>query len=215
MITLPYHCIQAYAAHCTTAPSPLLATLEKETQAHIPGPEMLSGHLQGRLLAMLSRMIQPRNILEIGTYTGYATLCLAEGLDPAGCIYTIDKNAALASTVRAYWTQAGIAQQVKYYIGLALDVIPQLAVTFDLVFIDADKKNYARYYALALDRLRAGGFMIIDNVLWKGQVLPEQGHEIDKRTQRMIDFNTQVHRDPRVENVLLPVRDGLLVVRKK
>ena len=212
MITLPYHCIQAYAAQCTTAPSPLLAALEKETQVHVPGAHMLAGHLQGRLLAMLSQMIQPHNILEIGTYTGYATLCLAEGLSPGGHIYTIDKQAALA---KAYWVRAGIAHQVKVYLGLALDVIPQLAVTFDLVFIDADKKNYPQYYALALDRLRAGGFMIIDNVLWKGQVLPVAGHVADERTQRMRDFNAYVHGDPRVENVLLPVRDGLLVVRKK
>ncbi|MEM7382812.1 MAG: O-methyltransferase [Bacteroidota bacterium] len=214
MIDLPYATLQAHAEQYTTAGPPLLATIYQETHANVPMPRMLSGHLQGRVLAMLSRMLQPRNILELGTYTGYSALCLAEGLQQDGILHTIDNNAALERRVKGYFSQAGIQHQVKYHIGEALDIIPQLSETFDLVFIDADKKNYLRYYRLVLDRVRPGGFILVDNVLLRGSVLSQADQPPGRQTQAMIDFNTQVHQDPRVENLLLPIRDGLMVLRK-
>ncbi|MEM7055469.1 MAG: O-methyltransferase [Bacteroidota bacterium] len=210
-----YSTIQAYAATYTQAEPPLLAQINRETQTHVPMPRMLSGHLQGRVLAALSQMIQPARVLEIGTYTGYSAICLAEGLQETGILYTIDNNAALAASVRGYFAQAGIEHQVQYLIGQALDIIPQLDEEFDLVFIDADKKNYTHYYDLVLEQVRTGGFILADNVLWRGKVVHQEGQAIDKQTQAIIDFNTKVHHDPRVENVLLPIRDGLMVLRKK
>lgn len=205
---------QAYAEAHTTPESPLLAKIRQETQANVPLPQMLSGHLQGRLLAAFSHMLRPHKILEIGTYTGYSTLCLAEGLQPNGVLHTIDKNTTLAATVKDYFEQAGKAQQIKYHLGAAAAILPQLQEdAFDLVFIDADKKNNALYYALILDRVRPGGFIIVDNVLWRGKVLDTTA--TDKRSQAIRAFNTQVHQDPRIENVLLPIRDGLMVMRKK
>jgi len=200
--------LEAYA-------SPLLIKISQETYADVPMPRMLSGHLQGRVLATFSQMLRPSRILELGTYTGYATLCLAEGLAEKGIVYTIDANAALEMRVRAYFEQAGIANQVCYYVGQALAIIPQLEETFDLVFIDADKKNYSCYYTLVLEKVRPGGFIIVDNVLWHGKVLPGASQPMDKQTQVINDFNKQVHEDPRVENVLFPIRDGLMVLRKK
>ena len=207
--------IQAYAEQHTEAACPLLAQIDEETHAHVPMPQMLAGHLQGRVLAALSHMLQPARILEIGTYTGYSALCLAEGLQPGGILHTIDNNAVLAATAKRYFEQAGRAHQIQYHLGQAAAIIPQLDEIFDLVYIDADKKNYTRYYALVLDRVRPGGFIIADNVLWGGKVLPENAPSADKRTQAMITFNAQVHRDPRVANVLLPIRDGLMILRKK
>lgn len=209
-----YSAIQAYAKLYTTAEPPLLATINQATHASVPKSGMLSGHLQGRTLATFSKMINPRRILEIGTYTGYSALCLAEGLQESGILYTIDHNAALEARVRPYFAQARIEHQVRYFIGEALDIIPQLHEEFDLVFIDADKKNYIHYYNLVLPLTRPGGFILADNVLWQGKVVcPTE--PVDKQTQAMIDFNTQIHQDPRVENVLLPIRDGLMVIQKK
>ncbi len=207
--------IQAYAEQHTEAAPPLLAQIYEETHAHVPMPQMLAGHLQGRVLAAFSHMLRPARILEIGTYTGYSALCLAEGLQPGGMLHTIDNNAALAATVKRYFEQAGRAHQIQYHLGEAAAIIPQLDEVFDLVYIDADKKNYTRYYTLVLDRVRPGGFIIADNVLWGGQVLLENTPSADKRTQAMSAFNAQVHRDPRVANVLLPIRDGLMILRKK
>jgi len=214
-MNLSYSMIQAYAELYTTAEPPLLATINQETHASIPGAQMLSGHLQGRVLATFSHMIRPRRILELGTYTGYSALCLAEGLQEDGILYTIDNNAALEAKVKSYFAQAGIAHKVRYYIGQALDIIPQLGEAFDLVFIDADKKNYSRYYDLVLDWVRPGGFIIADNVLWHGRVLPAASEPVDKQTQAIIDFTTKVHQDPRVAHVLFPIRDGLMVIRKQ
>ena len=212
---LLYSVIQAYSERYTVAEPPLLATINQETHASVPMSRMLSGHLQGRVLATFSQMLRPRRILEIGTYTGYSALCLAEGLQEAGILYTIDNNTALEASVRGYFSQAGIGHQVQYCIGQALRIIPQLDEEFDLVFIDADKKNYTHYYDLVLDRVRSGGFILADNVLWKGKVVLQEGQPVDKQTQAIIDFNTKVHHDPRVENVLFPIRDGLMVLRKK
>jgi caffeoyl-CoA O-methyltransferase len=207
--------IQAYAENYTESVPPLLAQIHQETYAQVPLPQMLSGHLQGRVLAAFSHMIRPTRILEIGTYTGYSALCLVEGLQPGGVLHTIDKNATLEATVTSYFEQAGVTHKIKYHIGKAVDIIPQLDDVFDLVFIDADKKNYKRYYDLVLDRIRPGGFLIADNVLWGGKVLTAGDQPVDKRTKAIMNFNAHVHLDPRVANVLLPIRDGLMILRKK
>ncbi len=210
-----YTHIQAYAAAYTTAEPALLAKINQETHAEVPGANMLSGHLQGRALAMFSQMIRPNRILELGTYTGYSTLCLAEGLPKEGIIDTIDRDRSLEKRVRAYFAQSGLAAQIRYHLGEALDIIPQLDEVFDLVFIDADKKNYGRYYDLVLPKVRPGGFILVDNVLWHGKVLVESAELMDKQTRVISDFNQQVHQDTRVENVLFPIRDGLMILRKK
>lgn len=205
--------ISQYIESHTTQEPPVLQALNRETYAQVLKAHMLSGHVQGRLLAMLSQMIGPKAILEIGTYTGYSALCLAEGLQESGKLYTIDINEELEEMVRGYFVKANIQNKIKYLIGNALELIPNLDLTFDLVFIDADKKNYSNYYDLVIDKVRSGGFIIADNVLWKGKVVNTQ--KVDSDTQIILDFNTKVQQDTRVENVLLPVRDGLLVIRKK
>jgi caffeoyl-CoA O-methyltransferase len=209
-----YTSIQTYAAAYSAAEPPLLAKINQETQADVPGARMLSGHLQGRVLAMFSQMIRPSRVLELGTYTGYATLCLAEGLQEKGILYTLDRNKNLEERVRTYFEQAGISSQIRYYLGEALDIIPQLDEVFDLVFIDADKKNYSLYYELLLEKVRPGGFILVDNVLWSGKVLAEI-NTMDKQTKTMSDFNKKVNEDSRVENVLFPIRDGLMILRKR
>jgi caffeoyl-CoA O-methyltransferase len=160
---------------------------------------------------MISYMTKPGRILEIGTYTGYSAICLAEGLRPGGKIITLDINEELEDEVRKNFADAGIQEQVDYRIGNALDIIPVLTDTFDLVFIDADKENYGRYFDLVIDKVRPGGFMLADNVLWSGKVVAEKP---DKDTRAIIDFNRKIQEDPRVENVLLPIRDGVMLIRK-
>jgi predicted O-methyltransferase YrrM len=210
---LPKH-LSAYAEQHTTAETPLLARINRETYAQVLQPRMLSGHLQGRVLAMFSRMIAPLNILEIGTYTGYSAICLAEGLRPDGKLYTIEVNEELEDRVRGYFAEAGLNDRIDFRIGQALDIIPQLEVTFDLVFIDADKINNANYYDLVFDKVRPGGFILIDNVLWSGKVTTAY-ENADKDTRMVQDMNRKVHEDSRVENLLFPIRDGLMIVRKK
>ncbi len=200
--------------HSQEAPE-LLQELERETCAKILMPRMISGHLQGRVLSMLSWMLRPRRILEIGTYTGYSALCLAEGLAQDGQLTTIDINKELEDMVRRYFKKAGMENQIDYLLGNALDIIPALDMTFDLVFIDADKINYTKYFDLVIDKVRQGGFIIADNVLWSGKVLEKnRKKKIDKDTQAILDFNRKVQENSKVENVLFPVRDGLMVMRK-
>jgi predicted O-methyltransferase YrrM len=174
---------------------------------------MLSGQAQGRILSMFSHMIRSQCILEIGTYTGYSALCMAEGLSVDGRLITIDVNEELESRTQGFFNQSKYADQIDYRIGNAIDVIPTLNETFDLVFIDADKYNYLNYFNLVIDKLIKGGIIIADNVLWSGKVAEplEQG---DKDTPGLIAFNQAIQNDPRVENVLFPVRDGLMVIRK-
>ncbi|MBC8110173.1 MAG: class I SAM-dependent methyltransferase [Verrucomicrobia bacterium] len=203
--------LSAYAEKHTSPENQLLATVNRQTYLEVLMPHMVSGHLQGRLLAMLSQMIRPERILEIGTFTGYAALCLAEGLTENGKLTTIDINEELEERVRDYFTQAGLENKIEYIIGNALAIIPTLTDTFDLVFIDADKQNYANYYDLIFEKVRKGGFIIADNVLWSGKVTDENP---DKETRNILAFNKKIQADPRTENVLLPVRDGLMVVRK-
>jgi caffeoyl-CoA O-methyltransferase len=206
--------IEAYSEAHTETETDLLKLLNRETHAKVLNPRMLSGQIQGRFLSMLSRMIRPRRILEIGTFTGYSAICLAEGLVPDGKIITIDINEELETFTSNFFTQAGLSDKVDYLIGNALDIIPSLNETFDLVFIDADKINYISYFNVCLDKVRPGGFLIADNVLWSGKVADKGLKKIDKDTQALLDFNKAVQDDPRVSNLLLPVRDGLMIIQK-
>jgi predicted O-methyltransferase YrrM len=191
----------------------LLQKINRETYAKILTPRMLAGHLQGRVLSMLSSMIKPASILEIGTYTGYSAICLAEGLRYGGVLHTIDINEELEEMVRDYFKEAGIEELVKYYIGNAVDIIPVIEGNFDLVFIDADKENYANYFDQVINRVTKGGFIIADNVLWSGKVLDDPLN-MDEDTRALLEFSQKVQVDNRVENVLFPIRDGLMVMRK-
>jgi predicted O-methyltransferase YrrM len=191
----------------------LLKHINRETHLKVSMPRMLSGHYQGRLLSMISKMIAPQRILEIGTFTGYATLCLAEGMQKNGLIYTIDINEELEDMVRVNFKKSDFDPQIKYQIGDAKQIIPTLNETFDLVFIDADKKNNATYYEMIMDSVRSGGLILIDNVLWSGKVLDQE--KTDQKTAFINNFNEMVSSDSRVEKLILPVRDGLFIVRKK
>lgn len=206
--------IEHYALEYSQPESEVLKKLNRETYAKVLMPRMLSGHMQGNLLSMFSKMIQPKQILEIGTYTGYSAICLAQGLQKEGKLHTIDINAELEKMVRSFFDEAGLTTKINYSIGNALDIIPQLNETFDLVFIDADKKNYSTYYDLVFDKVRSGGFIIADNVLWSGKVLDEK-EKMDADTKAIDSFNKKIHADSRVEHMLLPVRDGLMIARKK
>lgn len=203
-----------YCCEHTTAESALLAKLNRDTHVNILQPRMLSGHFQGRLLSLLSKMIRPERILEIGTYTGYSALCMAEGLTENGKIITLDINAQLEDFVRSYISESDYAPKIDYRICNAMEEIPQLDEQFDLVFIDADKMNYINYYNLVFDKVKPGGYILSDNVLWSGKVIQTEG-KIDKDTQLLKDFNDLIHRDERVENLLLPIRDGIMIARKK
>lgn len=205
--------IDKYCLAHTTPENDLLGKLNRETHAKVLQSRMLSGHLQGRFLAMLSQMIQPGLILEIGTYTGYSALCLAEGLTEKGKIITIDVNEELEDFVRNFFQQSALNQKIDFRLGNALEIIPGINEPIDLVFIDADKLNYQSYYDLVFDKVRKGGYIIADNVLWSGKVSNPAAK--DKDTLAMRAFNDMVHNDTRVENILLPIRDGLLVLRKK
>jgi len=206
--------IDQYTTLHTSPDEALLNELVRYTHLHTMSPRMLSGHLQGRLLTMFSAMLQPRRILEIGTFTGYATLCLAKGLARGGEIHTIERNDELQDTILSFFKRSPQADSIKLHIGDALDIIPELHKTFDLVYIDGDKREYTQYYHAVFDKVRSGGFIIADNVLWDGKVLAKPAPN-DAQTQNIIQFNNLVHDDPRVENLLLPVRDGLLIAQKK
>lgn len=191
----------------------LLKRINRETHVEVLQPRMLSGHFQGRVLSMLSKMIQPKRILEIGTYTGYSALCLVEGLSSDGKLVTIDVNEELVNRVKGYFNASEYAKQIEYILSPALDVIPTLKEEWDLVFIDADKQNYIAYYELVLPLVKPGGYIILDNVLWSGKVADPDKN--DKDTVLLRELNTIIHADDRVEEVLLPIRDGLMIARKK
>ncbi len=207
--------IQDYSEQHTSPESPLLRQINRETHVEVLAPRMLSGQMQGRILSLFSQMMRPAAILEIGTFTGYSAICLCEGLQPGGQLVTIDINEELEDRCRAYFEQAGLSDRIDFRIGNALDIVPQLNQTFDLVFIDADKENYRKYYDMVLDKVQAGGVIIADNVLWSGKVLNKGPKKLDKDTKALIEFNDYVQQDDRVENVLFPVRDGLMMIRKK
>jgi predicted O-methyltransferase YrrM len=191
----------------------LLKHINRETHLKVSMPRMLSGHYQGKLLSMISKLVNPERILEIGTFTGYATLCLAEGLRENGRIYTIDINLELEDMVRSNFKKSDLNSKIMYQIGDAKVIIPTLNETFDLVFIDADKKNNATYYEMIIDKVRSGGLILVDNVLWSGKVLDEAVS--DQKTSLISKFNEMVSSDQRVEKLILPVRDGLFLIRKK
>ncbi len=207
--------INDYSENHTSSESDLLAKLNRETHAKILQARMLSGHLQGRVLAMFSHMMRPDRILEIGTYTGYSALCLAEGLSENGKIITIDINEELEGFTRGFFNESPLSDKIDYRIGDAAEIIPTLPETFDIVFIDADKMNYQKYYDLVLDKVRVGGYIISDNVLWSGKVADiQEGRKIDRDTQNLLNFNKMCHDDHRTENILMPLRDGLMICRK-
>lgn len=205
--------ITAYAEAHSSPETELLRQLNRNTRAHVMAPRMLSGHLQGRFLAMVAQMIRPRRILEIGTYTGYSALCLAEGLTDDGRLITIDHNEELESVARSYWRQSPLNDKIDLRVGSAADIIPTLGEIFDLVFIDADKQSNALYFDLIFDKLRPGGVVLADNVLWSGKVVDES-LSADQDTAAVRSFNQKIQNDPRVENVLLPIRDGIMLIRK-
>ena len=206
--------INDYVEAHTAAEPDVLQKLNRETNARVVAPRMLSGHLQGRVLSMLSHMIKPKQVLEIGTYTGYSSICFVEGLQPGGMIHTIDNNDELEEMIRRYFKLAGVKNKTKLYIGDAQEIIPTINETFDLVFIDADKINYSSYFDLVFDKVRPGGYILADNVLWSGKVVDDTS-TMDDDTKAIVEFNTKVHNDVRIEHVLLPVRDGVMVMRKK
>lgn len=203
-------------AEIHSSPEPnLLKQLNRDTHANVMSPRMLSGHLQGRFLSMLSHLIQPEQILEIGTYTGYSALCMAEGLAEKGVLHTIDINEELEKRTRKYFDTSDFSSKIIYHIGNALTIIPTLQGPFDVVFIDADKENYSSYYDLVIDKMPSGGLLIADNVLWSGKVTDAAALTKDNTTKLLDAFNKKVSSDDRMEVVLVPIRDGLLLARRK
>lgn len=206
--------LEEYSARYSSPEDEIRVELARETNIKKLYPQMLSGHLQGNFLEFVSRMVQPKYILEIGTFTGYSALCLAEGLQPDGCLHTIEINDEHESFIRKYFNKSVHREQLKLHIGSAEEIIPKLDIKFDLVFIDADKQDYILYYEKALESLSPGGFILADNVLWYGKVLlPDD--EADESAKAIKAFNAYVLEDKRTENVILPVRDGLSLIRKK
>lgn len=205
--------IENYVETFTSDESKVLHELNRETNQKFLIPRMLSGHLQGRVLSLFSHLLRPRRILEIGTYTGYSALCLAEGLQSDGKLITIDVNEELEDVVNRYVQKSGLSEKIEFRIGNAMELIPEMNELFDLVFIDADKTNYSNYFDLVIDKVRPGGCIIADNVLWSGKVIHDKENQ-DEDTTALVAYNQKVQNDPRVENVLMPVRDGLMIARK-
>jgi predicted O-methyltransferase YrrM len=191
----------------------LLKKLTRETHLKVVQPRMISGHYQGRVLSILSKIIRPKNILEIGTYTGYSAICLAEGLVENGTLHTIDINEELTEFQKKYFNESGFGDQIIQHTGNALNIIPTLDLKFDLVFIDADKPNYVNYFNLIIDKMNKGGVILSDNVLWSGKVVEEVDLN-DKSTVTLLEYNKKLKEDPRIETILLPIRDGLTISRK-
>ena len=204
--------LQQYIDDHSMEESDLLKALDRETHQKVLQPRMLSGSYQGRLLALLAKMIGPKKILEVGTYTGYATLCMAEGLTTGGSIDTIDHNEELADMQRRYFDQSPYGNQIVQHLGEAKDILKTLAGPYDLVFLDADKENYPHYFDLIIDKLETGGVLLSDNVLWSGKVLEKA---TDEATSALQEYNHKINTDVRVETVVLPIRDGLTITRKR
>ncbi len=206
--------IESYIEYHTSPPTKILDRIERDTYIKTLYPRMLSGKVQGRFLSMISRMIRPENILEIGTFTGYSALCLIEGLAENGHLHTIEINEELRDQNEKYFENAGAGGKITAHFGNALDIIPGFGIHFDLIFIDADKVNYSKYYELSMQKLKTGGFMLADNVFWSGKVLDDSPKQDDKDTAAVKKFNTLVQNDPRVENVMVPLRDGITLIQK-
>jgi len=206
--------INTYVENHSQPEPALLRKLNRETWQKVLAPRMLSGHLQGRVLSMLSKLINPKYILEIGTYTGYSALCLAEGMQKEGGLHTIDINEELHDFQRRYFDASGFGEQIIQYTGNALEIIPKLSHTFDLVFIDADKSNYPKYLNIILPKLQSGSVILSDNVLWSGKVVKPVKKD-DKDTEALLEYNKLLNEHPKLETVLLPIRDGLTISRVK
>lgn len=206
--------LESYLFEHTSEASSLLNALERETNLKVLQPIMISGAYQGRLLSLISKLTKPNKVLELGTYTGYSTLCLAEGLNDKGEIHTIDINEELVDIQRRYFNKSKWGSQIVQHTGNALNIIPQLKMNFDLVFIDADKPNYPKYFELIIEKLNSGGLIISDNVLWHGKVLNPEKHQ-DEATKALLTYNALLKSDNRLETVILPIRDGLTLSRKK
>ncbi len=190
----------------------ILQELNRETHLKILNPRMLSGFFQGRLLSVISKLIKPKKVLEIGTYTGYSAICIAEGMNKNGIIHTIDKNEELNTIQKKYFKKSGLENNIIQYNGCALDIIPKIEEKFDLIFIDADKENYINYFNLVIDKLNNNGVILADNVLWSGKVINSEDHDLTTNVLR--EFNKSVNNDKRVETILLPIRDGISIIRK-
>ena len=206
--------LENYVATHTTQEPDYLKKLNRETHAKILMPQMLSGHVQGRFLSMMSKMIQPKQVLEIGTFTGYSALCLSEGLKEGGMVHTIDVNEELTEFVQRNVKESGREKMIKTYVGEALKIIPTIKQTFDMVFIDADKENYSAYYKIVFDKVRKGGYILADNVLWSGKVVDPKEIKKDLDTKSLVEYADMVIKDTRAESVLVPIRDGILISRK-
>ncbi|MDZ7743425.1 MAG: O-methyltransferase [Bacteroidota bacterium] len=203
---------QQYAEEHTKPESEMLSGLNRETHLKTIYPRMLSGHYQGKFLEMISCMLHPSRVLEIGTFTGYSAICLAQGLKEGGCVHTIDLDQEMEDIFKKYFEESGLKNKIITHFGNAIHIIPGLNETFDLVFIDADKENYLNYYQLVFDKVKPGGFILADNAFWSGQVMKK---DHDKETAGIAEFNDFVQQDERVENMLLTIRDGLMMIRKK
>lgn len=204
--------LEKYILGHSTQEDPLLEELYRQTHIKFVNPNMVSGHLQGKLLEFISRMIDPESILEIGTFTGYSAICLSKGLKDGGKLITIEANDEIATFTRSYFVKAGVSEKIELQNGSALDIIPTLNVMFDLVFIDADKREYCDYFRLVIDKVKPGGFILADNVLWGGQVLEKNTN--DQQAAGIIQFNEMIRQEKGIENIILPVRDGIMLIRK-
>ena len=205
--------LEQYVEQHSSPEDPVLEDLYRQTHIRFINPNMVSGHLQGRLLEMISLMIRPENILEIGTFTGYSAICLSRGLRPGGKLVTIEINDELTSFANSFFCRAEADTKITQLTGRAQDIIPGLDLMFDLVFIDGDKREYVEYYNLIIDKLKPGGFIIADNVLWGGKVLEDKTS--DAQARGIINFNEMIKKETRIVNVMIPLRDGLMIIRKK
>jgi predicted O-methyltransferase YrrM len=206
--------IDSYILKHIDAEDEVLTELDRETNLTVLGARMISGHLQGQVLSMLSKMINPKTILELGTFTGYSAICLAKGLQNGGKLITVDVDDELEMLARKYFTKAGLQDKIQQKIGPALEIIPTLNESFDLVFMDADKREYVKYYHLLMENLKSGSYIIADNTLWSGKVLDSPKSD-DHQTKGILEFNSLVKNDIRVEKVIFPLRDGMTVIRIK
>ena len=204
--------LEQYIKDHTTSEDPVLEELYRQTHIRFVNPNMVAGHLQGSFLEMISNMIRPRHILEIGTFTGYSAICLAKGLAPGGRLITIELNDELTQFARSFFERAGLSSVIEQLTGNALEIIPGLEKVFDLVFIDADKREYVDYYKSIIGKVKQGGFIIADNVLWGGQVLDSTSN--DPQARGIIAFNEMIRKETDIENIMLPIRDGLTIIRK-
>jgi caffeoyl-CoA O-methyltransferase len=205
--------LENYIHQHITPEDPILEDLYRQTHIRFVNPNMVSGHLQGKFLEMISMMIKPENILEIGTFTGYSAICLAKGLSRYGKLITIEVNDEIAGFAHSYFTRAGLNSKITQLTGNALEIIPRLDIKFDLVFIDGDKREYIDYFRLIIDKVKPGGFILADNVLWGGKVV--ESESTDPQARGIIEFNEMIRNETHVEVVILPLRDGLMVIRKK